>query len=57
MALENFKYVHLTSTDQASEEGTKQAGEPRNEAELHNLPSVPRAFRHCWEWGFSGFLG
>lgn len=47
MALENFKYVHLTSTDQASEEGTKQAGEPRNEAELHNLPSVPRAFRHC----------
>lgn len=26
MVLENFKSVHLKSTDQASEEGTKQAG-------------------------------
>lgn len=57
MALKNFKSVHLKSTDQASEEGTKQAGEPGNEAELHSLSVLQELSATVENEACQGFLG
>lgn len=56
MALEIFKSVHLTSTDQASEKGTNKL-ESLDMKLSSILPSSPRAFRHCENEAFQGFLG